>query len=71
MFWDFQIPEDLCEGYGYPQISEQTKRAILGLNHARILGWDVPSLRARLRKDEFGKLREMAPPWSGGARIAA
>jgi predicted TIM-barrel fold metal-dependent hydrolase len=71
MFWDFQIPDDMREGYGYPQLTDDIKRGILGLNHARILGWDVPALRARLRNDEFGRLPEMAPPWSGGAKAAA
>jgi hypothetical protein len=59
------------EGYGYPELTEDIKRGILGLNHARLLGWDVPALRERLRQDEFGRLKEMAPPWSGGARAAA
>lgn len=71
MFWKFQIPEDMREGYGYPELTEETKRNILGLNHARVLGWDVPALRKRLREDEFGRLRELAPPWSGGARQVA
>ena len=29
-FMDFEIPADLCEGYGYPQLTEQAKRKILG-----------------------------------------
>ena len=71
MFWNFQIPHDLREGYGYPELTDEIKRGILGLNHARVLGWDVPALRRRLRDDEFGRLRELAPPWSGGARQVA
>ena len=31
-FMDFQIPEDLCAGYGYPQLTDQAKRKILGEN---------------------------------------
>ena len=29
-FMDFQIPEDLRAGYGYPQLTDQAKRKILG-----------------------------------------
>jgi uncharacterized protein len=59
------------EGYGYPELTDEIKRGILGLNHARVLGWHVPALRRRLREDEFGRLRELASPWSGGARQVA
>ncbi len=31
-FWNFEIPQDLVEGYGYPQLTEQAKRKILGEN---------------------------------------
>jgi len=32
---DFTIPQDVCEGYGYPQLTDQAKRKILG---RKILG---------------------------------
>jgi predicted TIM-barrel fold metal-dependent hydrolase len=48
-FWNFQLPEDLCEGYGYPQLTEQAKRKILGENLLRLHGMDVEATRARLR----------------------
>ncbi|HSO53427.1 MAG TPA: amidohydrolase family protein, partial [Actinomycetes bacterium] len=35
-FWDFQLPQDLVEGYGYPQLTEQAKRKILGENLLRL-----------------------------------
>ena len=34
-FRDFTIPQDVCEGYGYPQLTDQAKRKILG---RKILG---------------------------------
>jgi uncharacterized protein len=48
-FWDFQLPQDLVEGYGYPQLTEQAKRKILGENLLRLHGMGVEETRARLR----------------------
>jgi uncharacterized protein len=47
-FMDFQIPEDLCAGYGYPQLTEQAKRKILGENLLRLHGMDVAEATTRL-----------------------
>jgi hypothetical protein len=55
----------MCRDYGYPALTEQIKRKILGLNHARFLGWDVDALRRRLTGDEFGQRTTLAAPWSG------
>lgn len=52
---DFEIPEDLQDGYGYPQITRADKEKILGLNMAALLGIDVEA-----------KKRELAAPPSGG-----
>ena len=40
--WRFQIPEDLCKKYGYPRLTPQVKRKILGLNSARLYGLQPP-----------------------------
>jgi predicted TIM-barrel fold metal-dependent hydrolase len=48
-FWNFQLPQDLVEGYGYPQLTEQAKRKILGENLLRLHGLDVEETRAMLR----------------------
>jgi len=48
-FWNFQLPQDLVEGYGYPQLTEQAKRKILGENLLRLHGLDVEETRAKLR----------------------
>jgi hypothetical protein len=37
-FWRFQIPEEMRERYGYPEITIEDKRKILGLNSARLYG---------------------------------
>jgi predicted TIM-barrel fold metal-dependent hydrolase len=47
-FSNFQLPQDLVEGYGYPQLTEQAKRKILGENLLRLHGMDVSETRARL-----------------------
>jgi uncharacterized protein len=47
-FMDFQIPEDLCQGYGYPQLTDQAKRKILGENLLRLHGMNVQEARATL-----------------------
>lgn len=47
-FWEFEIPQDLVEGYGYPQLTETAKRKILGENLLRLHGMDVEQTRQRL-----------------------
>lgn len=37
------MPDELQDRYGYPQVTDQAKRKILGLNQARLLGMDVPA----------------------------
>ena len=46
-FWDFEIPRDLQEGYGYPPLTEQAKRKILGENLLRLHGMDLADAKAR------------------------
>ena len=36
--WRFQIPDELRQQYGYPELTEAAKRKILGLNSARLYG---------------------------------
>jgi len=64
LFWDFEIPKQLQEDYGYPALTREIKEGILGRNHARLLGWDVEAIRTRLADDEFGLHKVLAPPWS-------
>ncbi len=35
---EFEMPEDMCEGYGYPQLTDGDRAKIFGLNMAKILG---------------------------------
>ncbi|MBA3628731.1 MAG: amidohydrolase family protein [Actinobacteria bacterium] len=47
-FSEFEIPQDLCEGYGYPQLTDQAKRKILGENLLRLHGMDVEETKAKI-----------------------
>jgi uncharacterized protein len=40
-FWNFELPRDIVEERGYPQLTDQAKRKILGLNLAKLHGMDV------------------------------
>jgi hypothetical protein len=39
--WRFQIPQELREKYGYPELTEAAKRKILGLTSAKLYGIQV------------------------------
>jgi predicted TIM-barrel fold metal-dependent hydrolase len=47
-FAEFEIPQDLCDGYGYPQLTQEAKRKILGENLLRLHGMDVEATRNEL-----------------------
>lgn len=47
-FMDLEIPEDLRDGYGYPQITREDKELILGRNFAELMGIDIDARRAEL-----------------------
>ena len=46
-FWDFELPEDIVTERGYPQLTDQAKRKILGGNLARLHGIDVEAKSKR------------------------
>lgn len=49
-FWDFELPQDLIEGFGYPPLTEQAKRKILGENLLRLHGMDVEATRTKFAR---------------------
>ncbi|OGA77312.1 MAG: amidohydrolase [Betaproteobacteria bacterium RIFCSPLOWO2_12_FULL_65_14] len=60
LFADMKMPEELQERYGFPEITDEARRNIFGLNQARLLGVDVEQ-----------KLRELAPKLSDAERVRA
>ena len=40
-FWNMQIEPELQSRFGYPHITEQDKRKILGENQAQLFGVDI------------------------------
>jgi predicted TIM-barrel fold metal-dependent hydrolase len=70
--WRFQIPEDLRKKYGYPELTQDAKRKILGLNSARLYGLDATgNLQERFKPlpkdyeqripDQLKKVLELPP----------
>jgi predicted TIM-barrel fold metal-dependent hydrolase len=64
--WRFQIPEDLRKKYGYPELTEDAKRKILGLNSAKLYGINpkqqfkpVPKDYEKRMSPELRKLMEL------------
>jgi predicted TIM-barrel fold metal-dependent hydrolase len=53
----FQIPEEMRERYGYPELTPAIKAKILGLNAARVYGIDPEATRERTRRDEMEWVR--------------
>ena len=45
-FWNFELPQDLVDGYGYPQLTQEAKRKILGGNLLRLHGMEEDQVRA-------------------------
>jgi hypothetical protein len=45
---EMEMPEDLRDGFGYPEITREDRENILGLNFARLLGVDVDAKKHEL-----------------------
>ncbi|MDQ3654292.1 MAG: amidohydrolase family protein [Chloroflexota bacterium] len=66
-FMDFQMPEELMEGYGYPAVTDDVKRKMLGGNIARMHGVDIEARKRAIEGDAWSTLRAKGKtaPWSG------
>jgi uncharacterized protein len=53
----FVIPEAMQAAYGYPALTDEVKRRILGLNGAAVYGVDPAALRYRIAGDDIETLR--------------
>jgi predicted TIM-barrel fold metal-dependent hydrolase len=65
-FWDFEMPQELVAGYGYPPLTREAKAKILGRNIARLHGIDLEEKRSAVANDRWSELRSQgkAAPWS-------
>ena len=66
-FMAFEMPQDMVEGEGYPQVTAEDKANILGLNFARLHGLDVAALREQIAGDDIEQRKRdegMREPWS-------
>ena len=50
-FRNFQIPDELVEGHGYPKITPEIRRKVFGENAARI--WNIDKQSAMTAKAEL------------------
>ena len=72
-FWEpFQFSDEVREQEGLPEITEEIKRKILGLNYLRMHGLDAEALAKNIKSDEFaversnGKAKPFATTSSKG-----
>ena len=52
-FRAFQIPDAMCERFGYPKITAQARRKILTGNAARVYGIDLDALATAAATDDL------------------
>jgi predicted TIM-barrel fold metal-dependent hydrolase len=56
-FRAFQIPAELRDAHGYPEITDGMRRKIFGLNAAQVYGVDVDAVRCAIREDDLAQLK--------------
>lgn len=64
---NFEMPEELVTGYGYPRMTAEIKRKILGENFLRMHGIDPAEVKANVSNDDWHQKRAANPeaePWS-------
>lgn len=66
MFLDFEMPEDLVEGFGRPRIDRELRAKILGLNFLRMHGIDPQEFQRSIADDEVSRRQAsgLDAPWS-------
>jgi predicted TIM-barrel fold metal-dependent hydrolase len=64
-FWSFQMPRDLVDDYGFPELTDADKRAILGGNQLRLLRLNLDDIRRSTQDDVFSRKARLAEPWTG------
>ena len=56
-FKRFQMPDDMCEKFGYRKLTKQDKAKIFGLNAAKLYNIDVKAKRKALPADALSRLK--------------
>jgi predicted TIM-barrel fold metal-dependent hydrolase len=56
-FRNFQIPQSMQDMYGYPALTPEAKRKILGLNAARVYGVDPAAVRKQITNDDISQIK--------------
>jgi predicted TIM-barrel fold metal-dependent hydrolase len=62
-FRAFQIPAQMRERFGYPELTPRVKAKILGENAARAYGLDLAQVRERAASDDLAWVRAAAGEW--------
>ena len=57
-FRAFQIPEELRQSHGYPELTPRIKEKILGLNATRVYGIDPDLTRSRVAADDLSWVKD-------------
>jgi uncharacterized protein len=65
-FRSFQIPAELSERYGYPQLTPEIKAKILSANAARIYGLDLEAARQAARQDDLAWAKGLLQEFQAG-----
>lgn len=58
-FWNFQMCEELQEGYACPLLTDDIQRMMLGDTLARRAGLHIPGMTAKMKGDEFDRLDKL------------
>jgi uncharacterized protein len=61
-FRAFEIPADMRDRYGYPELTDAVKAKVLWRNAARLHGIDPAKVPCRLPDDATESLRRSLPP---------
>jgi len=56
-FKRFQMPDEMCEKFGYKKLTKQDKAKIFGLNAAKLYKVDVKAKRKALPADTLERLK--------------
>jgi predicted TIM-barrel fold metal-dependent hydrolase len=55
----FQIPDDMCEQFGYSKITAEMRAKILGTNAGRLYGIDIDKAREVAKNDDLSWARQL------------